>query len=196
MTQRSRSALKAFFETGDKPTEAQFADLIDSCPNFVDDGIPDFVKFYEWLAQATTGTGVEVLSSVYDVIGGTIGTDGQGVRIEADLLVAISVNTKKIGVRIDGSDTFVTLTSTATLDTHVKLLCDIIREDSATAQWRLTVLVGKESAFTSDGTVGASGDNGAFDWSTDLSLAISAETPGGAGELTLNSWTVTTIGVG
>jgi len=33
----SRTTLKAYFQTGDKPTEAQFASLIDSVPNLVDD---------------------------------------------------------------------------------------------------------------------------------------------------------------
>lgn len=37
MAAQTRAALKAFFETGDIPTEAQFADLIDSEPNIVDD---------------------------------------------------------------------------------------------------------------------------------------------------------------
>ncbi len=35
--ERTRASLKAFFETGDKPTEAQFSDLIDSLFNLVDD---------------------------------------------------------------------------------------------------------------------------------------------------------------
>jgi len=39
MTQLSRSALKLFFETGDIPTESNFADLIDSTPNFVSDNV-------------------------------------------------------------------------------------------------------------------------------------------------------------
>lgn len=34
-----RATLKAFFNTGDFPTEAQFADLIDSMPNIDDDAI-------------------------------------------------------------------------------------------------------------------------------------------------------------
>lgn len=33
----TRAALKAFFETGDVPTEAQYEDFIDSVPNIVDD---------------------------------------------------------------------------------------------------------------------------------------------------------------
>lgn len=37
MAQLDRAALKAFFETGDKPTQAQFADFIDSNLNLVED---------------------------------------------------------------------------------------------------------------------------------------------------------------
>ena len=37
MSALTRAALKLFFETGDLPTEAQFADLIDSSPNIQDD---------------------------------------------------------------------------------------------------------------------------------------------------------------
>lgn len=37
MSELNRALLKAFFETGDIPTEAQFADFIDSCVNITDD---------------------------------------------------------------------------------------------------------------------------------------------------------------
>jgi len=37
MAQQGRTTLKTYFETGDKPTEAQFIDLIDSFYNFTDD---------------------------------------------------------------------------------------------------------------------------------------------------------------
>ena len=33
MSIQSKTTLKSYFNTGDKPTEAQFADLIDSCYN-------------------------------------------------------------------------------------------------------------------------------------------------------------------
>lgn len=39
MSQRDRKTLKSYFEKGDVPTEKQFADLIDSVPNFAEDGI-------------------------------------------------------------------------------------------------------------------------------------------------------------
>lgn len=38
MAETTRTALKAFFETNDKPTQSQFADLIDSFQNILDDG--------------------------------------------------------------------------------------------------------------------------------------------------------------
>lgn len=37
MALKTRAELKAYFETGDTPTEAQFQDLMDSIPNFQDD---------------------------------------------------------------------------------------------------------------------------------------------------------------
>lgn len=40
MAQEGRAQLKTYFETGDKPTQAQFANLIDSCVNITDDGSP------------------------------------------------------------------------------------------------------------------------------------------------------------
>lgn len=38
MAQRTRAILKSYFETGDKPTESQFSDFIESVFNIVDDG--------------------------------------------------------------------------------------------------------------------------------------------------------------
>lgn len=38
MAQEGRAQLKTYFEKGDKPTEQQFANLIDSCINIIDDG--------------------------------------------------------------------------------------------------------------------------------------------------------------
>lgn len=46
MAKLDRAALKAFFETGDKPTQAQFADLIDSYVNITDDLFLSSLTFY------------------------------------------------------------------------------------------------------------------------------------------------------
>jgi len=40
-----RATVKAYFETGDKPTQAQFADLIDSAYFPADDGTPEIPIF-------------------------------------------------------------------------------------------------------------------------------------------------------
>lgn len=39
MSQKDRKTLKSYFQKGDVPTEAQFADLIDSMTNFAEDGM-------------------------------------------------------------------------------------------------------------------------------------------------------------
>ncbi len=39
MAQQDRATLKTYFETGDKPTESEFADFVDSTQNIVDDGV-------------------------------------------------------------------------------------------------------------------------------------------------------------
>jgi len=39
MAEKDRADLEAYFETGDTPTEAEFAELIESVPNFQDDAI-------------------------------------------------------------------------------------------------------------------------------------------------------------
>jgi len=45
MAQRSRTALKGFFETGDIPTQSNFEELIDSSPNFTDDDANKWTKY-------------------------------------------------------------------------------------------------------------------------------------------------------
>lgn len=44
MSELNRTTLKTFFETGDTPSEAECANLIDSIPNFIDDSPSDSVS--------------------------------------------------------------------------------------------------------------------------------------------------------
>ena len=62
MAQKTRTQLKAYFETGDKPTEAQFVDLIESVVN-----LPDGATMAGALVSADHGTATnpEVVSVVY-----------------------------------------------------------------------------------------------------------------------------------
>jgi len=53
MAERSRTTLKNYFNTGDKPTEAQFADLIDSFLSLADDGGAKIRALLELLTGTT-----------------------------------------------------------------------------------------------------------------------------------------------
>ena len=44
--ERTRAILKAFFQTGDTPSEAQYIDLIDSIVNFIDDRLKIAINLY------------------------------------------------------------------------------------------------------------------------------------------------------
>lgn len=61
MAQKTREILKSYFETGDRPTEEQFVDLIDSMLNYEDDG--DLSATFETLnALGDVGTGEDQLA--------------------------------------------------------------------------------------------------------------------------------------
>lgn len=45
MTAQSRSTLKGYFNTGDVPTEAQFADFIDSMKNITEDDVRQTIAY-------------------------------------------------------------------------------------------------------------------------------------------------------
>ena len=96
-----RNTLKTFFETGDVPTEAQFADLIDSKFNLIEDNFDDIADGSVYKKIATGGaapTNGQVLAynsanSQYEpttVAGGGTGTNltssasATGVTVESD----------------------------------------------------------------------------------------------------------------
>lgn len=67
MTQRSRAALKAFFQTGLKPTQSNFGDLIESVPNFGDLDPSGWLKLnikYSDISAAGTSFTLTVNASV------------------------------------------------------------------------------------------------------------------------------------
>ena len=90
MAARTRAQLKAYFENGDKPTQAEFADLIDSFPNLTDDTI-GLVSCKTRTYPGSVGTSGEPFSAntlVSEIIitssaAGTInvGTSGSGTQI-------------------------------------------------------------------------------------------------------------------
>ena len=50
---RNRSVLKSYFQKGDVPTEQQFAELIDSVSNIVEDGRFSLDKPVTWISGFT-----------------------------------------------------------------------------------------------------------------------------------------------
>ena len=89
MTARVKSSIKAFFETGDKPTQTQFEDLIDSYQN-IDGSLTAIV------------TGADNATSGQFVV-----TDGAGsvFYVSADrLLYNVSANTLDVGVQINANN--------------------------------------------------------------------------------------------
>lgn len=53
---RNRSVLKSYFQKGDVPTEQQFAELIDSVSNIVEDGqvmrTPQWMGVFPWTSRS------------------------------------------------------------------------------------------------------------------------------------------------
>lgn len=70
---RSRSLLKTYFERGDKPTEGQFATLIDSCFNLIDDVMLLGLRSYDSLKLYNSGDTVVYNGDIYQALGTTTG---------------------------------------------------------------------------------------------------------------------------
>ena len=84
MAAENRTTLKTYFETGDVPTEAQFANLIDSFHNLPDDGDPvveaDYNVAHSVLVQQTgSGTPVPVHIGNNEILGKSGGGDIDGL---------------------------------------------------------------------------------------------------------------------
>jgi hypothetical protein len=87
---QTRAALKAYFQKGDKPTEAQFAELIDSMVNFEDDEIE---KLQKGQPLKVTG-GLEVVGDIK-----ASGFEGSGrllTDLDASQIVAGTLSVDRI----------------------------------------------------------------------------------------------------
>lgn len=58
MSEQTRVVLKTYFETGDKPTQAEFIDTLDSLPNFIDD------KAYRYIEVSLTQADIRDLNTI------------------------------------------------------------------------------------------------------------------------------------
>jgi hypothetical protein len=91
MSQKTRTELKGYFETGDIPTEAQFIDLIDSLPDILDDGVrlggEGAITAYGGGGQANAVlltklvNGISVCAAPFDSVKLPVGVAGMVVKV-------------------------------------------------------------------------------------------------------------------
>jgi len=67
MAEQGRTTLKGYFETGDKPTQAQFEDLIDSVPNTLDSGVSN--TEFSYLGGVTSAIQTQINSKQDELTG-------------------------------------------------------------------------------------------------------------------------------
>lgn len=104
MAQEGRIALKSYFETGDTPTEAQFANKIDSAFNLVDDDSDDIIEGSA--KQFVTPAQKSKIDSLSNVGAGTFDTGALTADIEAVINHALDLNVDTvILVARDDADT-------------------------------------------------------------------------------------------
>ena len=103
MAQKTRSALKSLFETGDKPTQQDFADLIDSSPNIQEEGelvsvekdpfteTIDITTLLSHSPAYTQSAELNIVKGLAGTIGGTyqvlITTNGDAINFSTDFYV-------------------------------------------------------------------------------------------------------------
>lgn len=100
----SRTVLKSYFETGDKPTEAQFIDLIDSLLNLIDGNSDDIIEGVTKLFM--TAAEKSKLSSITQVVADTIDTGALTAGVTATVNHNLNITTDStILIARDNADT-------------------------------------------------------------------------------------------
>lgn len=109
MAQLNRAALKAFFETGDKPTEAQFADLIDSLFALIDNNTVTKVIIVN-IPTVGDGSGGKILKRANAVIAmGEFGGDDTAITSDNGAFVAggsLFISPNEAALYFNGSTRF------------------------------------------------------------------------------------------
>jgi len=77
----NRITLKTYFQTGKVPTEAQFAELIDSVPNIVDDGLIELEQKVEKLLEQEES--VETKQSAFEYLDTPADGEWHNLPVEA-----------------------------------------------------------------------------------------------------------------
>ena len=99
-----RATLKTYFETGDKPTEAQFIDLIDSLFNLLDGDSDDIIEGI--VKRFMTATEKSKLASITEVVADTVDTGALTAGVAKAVTHNLNITTDStILVARDNADT-------------------------------------------------------------------------------------------
>lgn len=185
-----KATLKSYFETGDFPTESQFADLIDSLYGLEDAPIAAYRAFGEYVNQATTGTSAEQLSSTYTLPADTLDTNGQVLRVAAWGDIAANANVKSVFLSLGATPFGCTWNTGLTTVLKWKMVATVLRYGSANQSILIEVSWGNATATSNTFQTSVNNTVGTKDLTSDLDVAILGQTPGSAGDLTLAGWNV------
>ena len=192
MAQQSRTTLKSYFETGDIPTESQFADLIDSMINIPDDGLGNTTVHSQNANTNTSGTSLQVLSDTYTLPAGSIGGDGKGVRIIAAIRLSSTADDKTFGIRFNGTDTTVLVIGNSSFDQPGNLICDIWYVDSDNARVSVMVSAGQSQASAANSAFGIAEQEIVCDFTSDIDIQIVGQSDV-SGQAGLLSWVISNM---
>lgn len=190
MTQRSEAALKAFFETGDKPTESQFADFIESYLNTIDKGPAVTRNFGEFANDATAGMGIETLGSTFVLPANSLNVNGAVLKIIAFGSDTSNTNSKSIGFRFGATSKLIALSSSQEFLGRWYMEAHILRSGASAQRSILNVNWGRQDMSTGVPRPGVDSTNMAIDLTANVNVNIRAQSPDAAGEITLDSWFV------
>lgn len=190
MTALSRAALKAFFETGDKPTEAQFSDLIDSVPNLVDDGIPVVQLFGEYANEATTGTTEQDVGTPFDLPADKLENVGDKLVVYSLWDISANANEKRIGFSVDNNSVLGTVGSTSNSSVYCTMIVQVTKISGTHIRISITPIMGVTVADEFEAIVFPNANSVAADTSSVLECVPRARTPDNAGDAALLSWQI------
>lgn len=195
MSEQTKAVLKAFFETGDKPTEAQFADFIDSYPNIADLGNPIFATHSGSTAVTTVGNTLQDLSDLVVIPANTLSVDGQALEIEAIGSFDASTAIRNLYVVKDIVNHIVSL---VTLPAGAKswiMKIRIIRINATTALVFASVECSIVGGSTTSSTLASNFDTSlSITFASDFNLQLRGQSPSG-GNITFNNWRIKKFGV-
>jgi len=190
MAQQTKITLKSWFETGDIPTQAQFADFIDSYPNIQDVGFPVIARHFGIVQQTTIGTALTTLSDIFTIPANELSVDGQSLEFEAWGLTDTGTNQKQFAVRSQSLDLSVNFPAPASGGKSWRLKGTLTRLDTNTALMAYEVSLSMASPSGSDKVTAVVADNAfAYDFTSADSLEIRARAYI-SGSVTFYGWNI------